>query len=99
MSNIEALQEATRDLTTQDLLRFLITEKFPQKTLVTCSLRGRSVAVMKMIADIDPSTPIVFCHAPNSHPESQEYRARLVAQLGLSEIREAPIGKSEPLAG
>lgn len=99
MSRIEELREATRDMTAPALLRFLITEKFPGKTLVSCSLRGRSVVLLKMIAEIDASTPIVFCHAPNSHPDSLEYRARLVSLLGLRDIRDPDDDESGPLPG
>ena len=58
MPEVEELQELTRDMDTVSLLRFLITEKFPKKIVVSCSLRARSVVVLKMISEIDPSTPI-----------------------------------------
>jgi hypothetical protein len=47
------LEEYTREFDTFSLLRFLIVEKFPGKTLASCSLRARSVVLLKMI-----STPI-----------------------------------------
>jgi phosphoadenosine phosphosulfate reductase len=99
MSSVEELFDSVHDLTAQELLRFLITDKFPGKTLVSASLRGRSVVLLQMIAEIDPSTPIVFCHAPNSHPDSQEFRARLVARLGLRDIRDPASDESGPLPG
>lgn len=99
MSSIEGLREAIRDMTVPALLRFLITERFPGKTLVSCSLRGRSVVLLKMISEIDASTPIVFCHAPNSHPDSQEYRAKLISLLGLSDIRDPDDDEGGPLPG
>jgi len=65
MSRVEELREITREMDAPTLLRYVITEKFPHKTVVTCSLRGRSVVLLKMISEIDASTPIVFCHAPS----------------------------------
>lgn len=88
MSPIAHLQEATREMDTLPFLRFLITEGFPNRTLATASLRARSIVLLKMISEIDVSTPIVFCHAPELFPESLEYRRRLVERLGLRDIRE-----------
>ena len=99
MSRVEELRDVTREMDTLSFLRFLITEEFPQKTLATCSLRGRSVVLLKMISEIDRSTPIVFCHAVNLYPESLEYRTKLVSQLGLLDIREPADDEGEPLPG
>jgi len=99
MSSAEELQAATEDMNAEDLLRYLITEAFPAKTIVSASLRGRSVVLLQMIAKIDPSTPIVFCHAPNSHPDSQEFRSKLVARLGLSAIRDTGDDEGDALPG
>lgn len=99
MSIVERLRDSVRDLTAQEMLQFLITEKFPGKSIVSASLRGRSVVLLQMIAEIDRSTPIVFCHAPNSHPDSQEFRAKLVSRLGLSDIRDPADNESDALPG
>jgi phosphoadenosine phosphosulfate reductase len=88
MSRVRELQEITREMDTLRFLRFLISERFPDKTLASCSLRARSVVLLKMISEIDVSTPIVFCHAPELYPESLEYRTKLVDRLGLRDIRE-----------
>ncbi len=99
MSRVEELRDSTREMDTLAFLRFLITEKFPQKTVASCSLRGRSVVLLKMISEIDSSTPIVFCHAQNLYPESLEYRAKLVDQLGLLDIREPADDEGGPVPG
>jgi len=99
MSRVEELRDFTREMDTLSFLRFLITEKFPRKTLVSCSLRGRSVVLLKMISEIDKSTPIVFCHALDLYPESLEYRTKLVRQLGLLDIREPAGDEGGPLPG
>lgn len=99
MSSVEELQAATEEMDAEALLRFLITDAFPARTIVSASLRGRSVVLLQMIAKIDPSTPVVFCHAPNSHPDSQEFRAKLVAQLGLTAIRDTADDEGEALPG
>lgn len=57
------------------------------RAVVTASLKARSIAVLKMVAEIDPSTPVVFCHASELFPESQAYRDAVVKQLGLTNVR------------
>jgi len=99
MIPVNELRELTRDMDTRSFLRFLILEKFPHKTVATCSLRGRSVVLLKMISEIDAATPIVFCHAPNLYPEGLDYRTKLVSRLGLRDIREPTSDEGEPLPG
>ena len=99
MPQAKELLDLTREMDTRSFLRYLIAEKFPRKTLVTCSLRGRSVVLLKLISEIDASTPIVFCHAPGVYPESLEYRAKLIDRLGLSDVREPADDEDEPLPG
>ena len=98
MARVEEILDITGKMDAAAFLRFLIAEKFPKKTAVTCSLRGRSVVVLKLISEIDPSTPVVFCHMPNLYPESLDYRAKLVGALGLRDIRE-PAEDGGPLPG
>ena len=99
MSDVEELLQQTRNMETRAFLEFLIREKFANRILATCSLRARSLVLMKLISEIDPATPIVFCHAPNPFPESLAYRAKLVSELGLSDIREPFQDEGGPLAG
>lgn len=88
MSQLSDFWTITSKLATPELLRYLITERFPGKTVVTASLRVRSVVVLSMIADIDPNTPIVFCRPGHLFPDSLKYRQRILGQLGLSNFVE-----------
>jgi phosphoadenosine phosphosulfate reductase len=81
---------------TPAFLRFLLTQAYPQRTVVTCSLRARSIVLLKMISEIDAATPIAFCHAPELFPESLEYRTRLIDRLGLRDIREPAENEGGP---
>jgi len=98
MARADEILDITRKMDTSAFLRFLIAERYPKKTVASCSLRGRSVVVLKLIAEIDPSMPVVFCHVPNLFPESVEYRAKVVGELGLRDIRE-PAEDGGPLPG
>ena len=88
MLRVEDLRQATADLTAPALLRHLLAEAYPKGCAVTSSLRARSIVVLKMVADIDRATPVIFCHAPYVYPESVEYRAQIVRRLGLSDVRD-----------
>lgn len=99
MSLIQDVRSITPALSTPELLRFLIEERFPGKTVVTASLRARSIVVLKLVADIDPGCPVVFCHPGNIFPESLAYRARIVEQLGLTNVTTSSGHEVETLPG
>lgn len=86
MPSLESLRSATEGCTPQALLRLLIVDRFPGKTVVTASLRAPSVVVLKMVADIDPTTPVVFCRRGTPFPESREYHDAIVGALGLTNV-------------
>ncbi len=79
------IRSVSDHMNTSELLRYLIKERFPGKTVVTASLRAPSIVVLKMVSDVDPATPVVFCHRW-SFAESIEYRARIVKILGLTNV-------------
>lgn len=89
MARLENLHHLVGGLDAPDLLSLLVGGKFAGRTAVTASLKARSVVVLKMIADIDPATPVIFCHASALYPESRPYRDALVERLGLRDVREA----------
>lgn len=79
--------DESEGMQTTEFLRYLVRDMFLDKVLITASLRARSVAVLQMIADIEPSAPVVFCHVKNVFPESLEYRSMIVEKLGLTDVR------------
>ena len=89
MTTIEEIRSVSANLQTQELLRYLIQDKFPGKTVVTASLMAASVAVLKMISEIDRKTPVIFCHRSPVFPESIEYRERITGLLGLENYVES----------
>lgn len=99
MTLFQEISSSSHELSTPDLLRLLIEEKFPGKTVVTASLRARSTVVLKLVADIDPATPVVFCRPGNLFPESVEYRDKLVERLGLTNVRESRGGEVDVRPG
>ncbi len=99
MTIYQDIRSISPDLSAQDLLRHLILERFPGKTLVTASLKAPGLVVLKMVADIDPATPVVFCRRGFQFPESRAYRERIVDLLGLENISQSTGGEVEVLPG
>jgi phosphoadenosine phosphosulfate reductase len=86
MTLVQDIRSVSVHLDTPELLRYLIKEKFPGKIAVTASLIAPSVVVLKMVADIDPATPIIFCQRPPIFEVSAEYRTQIVERLGLTNV-------------
>ncbi len=99
MTIYQDIRSISPDLSAQDLLRHLILERFPGKTLVTASLKAPGLVVLKMVADIDPATPVVFCRRGFQFPESRAYRERIVDLLGLENISQSTGREVEVLPG
>jgi len=94
MADFEDVRAACEGLSTQELLRYLIKERFPGETVVTASLRAPSIVVLKMVADIDPATPVVFCRPGEVFEESEAFRKEVVERLGLTRVKQTEGGKS-----
>jgi len=86
MVAVQDIRSVSSELSTPDMLRFLIEKTFAGKTMVTASLKAPSITVLKMVADIDPATPVVFCVRGFQFPESAVYRDRIVKLLGLKNV-------------
>lgn len=97
MATLEELWRLTTELSASRMLELLIKEKFPDEVVVTASLKSPSIVVLKMVADIEPSTPVIFCHPQHVFPESEKYRDELVELLGLSNVK--VITRGDPLTG
>lgn len=94
MTDFDDVRAACEGLSTEELLRYLITERFPGETVVTASLRAPSIVVLKMVADIDPATPVVFCRPGEVFAESEAFRKEIVERLGLTNVKQTEGGKS-----
>lgn len=97
MAQVEELGRVTAEMTAPELLRHLLLTEFPGSCVVTASLRARGVAVLRMVSEIDRATPVIFCHASYLYPESVDYRAQIIAMLGLTDVRAPATGETEAL--
>jgi len=99
MPDLKRLRTAAASCTPEELLRLLIVDRFPGTTVVTASLRAPSIVVLKMVADIDPGTPIVFCRRGTPFPESVVYHDTIVSLLGLTNVTVSRGEESRPERG
>ena len=99
MLPLNELRSATAEMTAPAMLRYLLLEKFPGRCVITSSLRIRSIVALKMIAEIDRSAPVIFCHASYVYPESVDYRRQVVRLLRLTDVRDAGAGETDILPG
>lgn len=54
---------------------------------VASSFGTESATLLKIVADVDPSIPVLFLDTGWLFPETLTYRDTLVAQLGLTDVR------------
>ncbi len=87
MPLLQKIWSVTSKLDDRALLAYMIRERHPGKVIVTASLKARSIVVLKLVADIDPTTPVLFCKPGHEFDDSRSYREQIVAHLGLTDVR------------
>lgn len=97
MGSLQDIRDVTTELQASEMLRYLLTDRFPGDAVVTASLKSSSIVVLKLVSEIDPTTPVVFCHPTPVFPESEQYRTEIVELLGLTNIK--VVTESDPLTG
>jgi phosphoadenosine phosphosulfate reductase len=89
LSKAESLASAHEFSSAEELLAAAITRDFAGRIALLSSFGAESAALLHMIARIDPATPVIFLDTGKLFPETLQYRDRLVAQLGLTNMIEA----------
>jgi len=59
----------------------------PQRLAMASSFGIESATLLKIVADVDPSVPVLFLDTDWLFPETLVYRDTLVARLGLKDVR------------
>jgi phosphoadenosine phosphosulfate reductase len=62
---------------------------------VVSSFGAESAVLLSLVADIDPSTPVLFVDTRQHFEETLAYRDRLVRRLGLTDVRSVGATGSE----
>lgn len=81
------LQATYGHLEGKDLLRAMITEVFPGRMGLVSSFGSESAVLLEMVADVDPSLPILFLNTGKLFGETLRYRDILRDRFGFTDIR------------
>ena len=71
-----------------DILRYAIEKEFPKRIALVSSFGAESAALLHLVAQIDPHTPIIFLDTEKHFAQTLSYRKKLAKQLGLTNIRD-----------
>ena len=84
LANIRA---ETASMESRDLLEFVLKRAFWKETAIVSSFAAESVVLLHQVAEIDPTTPVLFLNTGKLFGETLRYRDRLQEVLGLTDIR------------
>jgi len=71
----------------QEQIEFVLREEFAGETAVVSSFGSESAVLLHMVAEVDPTTPVLFINTGKLFAETLRYRDRLQDLLGLGDIR------------
>ena len=86
-ARLAALQDKAKGRDAHGILKLALVEEFAGKTAVVSSFGAEAVVLLKLVADIDPNTPILFLNTGKMFGETLRYRDRLQDVLGLGDVR------------
>ena len=86
---LESLRATYPNLAGPDLLEAMIKREFPGDIAVVSSFGAESAVLLHMVAEIDPTTPVIFLNTGKLFGETLRYRDRLQERLGLTDVRAA----------
>jgi len=68
-------------------IEFVLREEFAGETAVVSSFGSESAVLLHLVAEVDPTTPVLFINTGKLFAETLRYRDRLQDLLGLGDIR------------
>jgi phosphoadenosine phosphosulfate reductase len=83
----EALRLSHGGIEGPELLRAMILSAFPGKIALVSSFGAEAAVLLDLVAAIDPATPVIFLDTGKLFGETLRYRDRLIAHLGLTDVR------------
>jgi len=84
---LAGLQASARGRDAMGILELALKEEFAGGTAVVSSFGSESAVLLHMVAEVDPTTPILFINTGKLFGETLRYRDRLQDELGLGDIR------------
>jgi len=84
---ISGLQEYLGEAPPSRVLAFAMRELFPGRIAAVSSFGADSAVLLHLVAAIDRATPVLFIDTGRHFAETLDYRDRLSAYLGLTDVR------------
>ena len=81
------LEMRYRHLPAHKLVEEAVERLFPGRIAVVSSFGAESAVILDLVAGVDPHVPVIFLETGKHFPETLAYRDRLVARLGLRDVR------------
>lgn len=86
-TSLTRLQTFFGDFDASALLRVMIKEEFPGKIALTSSFGADAAVLIALVAEVDPTTPILFLETQKHFQETLGYVEELKNLLGLTNVR------------
>jgi len=86
-AKLARLQNLSGGRDAHGILELVLKEEFAGETAVVSSFGSESAVLLHLVAEIDPTTPVLFINTGKLFGETLRYRDRLQDQLGLGDIR------------
>ena len=81
------LRAGLEGLSGRELLRAVLRGRFAGRIAMVSSFGAESAALLDLVAEVDPATPVIFLDTLKLFPETIAYRDALVDRLGLTDVR------------
>ena len=75
------------ELSAVEFLTTILRDEFKDEICVVSSFGAESAVLLHMVAQIDPTTPVIFLNTGKLFGETLRYRDRLQTLLGLTDVR------------
>ncbi|HTT98493.1 MAG TPA: phosphoadenylyl-sulfate reductase [Rhizomicrobium sp.] len=86
-AKLARLQTLAEGRDAHGILELALKEEFAGQTAVVSSFGSESAVLLHLVAEIDPTTPVLFINTGKLFGETLRYRDRLQDELGLGDIR------------
>ncbi len=87
IAKLEELEALYQSLSADEILRHAVATGFAGQIAVTSSFGAESVVLLHLIAQVDPTVPVLFLNTGKLFGETLRYRDRLQEVLGLTDVR------------
>ncbi len=87
LPSADELDRALRDASPAEIIAAALQAVGRERLALVSSFGTESAALLKVMADVDPGTPVVFLDTGWLFEETLAYRDTLIARLGLRDVR------------